>query len=257
MEPLLRAAPLTPARESIQKSGSYFLILQTSSPEGWLLNSWGGEPRKGLDCRKTNSASQGKSIFSRIQPDLEACRAGRTQRDNGRWVLGDTGHSATLQWRSTRSSWVCSSPWKRELIHGSGFSKVDTPVGWRTGKDGGGELKEGEEGLRLWSLHALGELGSIPAAHRALTDEGNPWHACFSEVDSNCIFLFYGFLDPGSLFQNLCTHTITDEVQRARALIIQSKTCAHYVGTSDRMHCMGAWSSPCTAQGSRSQGEEG
>lgn len=35
------------------------------------------------------------------------------------------------------------------------------------------------------------------------TDEGNPWHARFSEVDSNCIFLFYGFLDPGSLFQNL------------------------------------------------------
>lgn len=31
-------------------------------------------------------------------------------------------------------------PQKRELIHGSGFSKADTPVGWRTGNDGGGEL---------------------------------------------------------------------------------------------------------------------
>lgn len=32
----------------------------------------------------------------------------------------------------------------------------------KKGNDGGGELKEGEEGLRLWSLHALGESGLHP-----------------------------------------------------------------------------------------------
>lgn len=45
--------------------------------------------------------------------------------------------------------------------------------------------------------------------------------------------------------QDLCFKTcmhkkITDEVQRAHVLIIQSKTHAHYVGTSEHMHCMGA-----------------
>lgn len=152
-----------------------------------------------------NSASQGKSTVSRIQPALEACRAGRTQRDSSRQVLGDTGRSATLQWRSTRSSysWVCSSPQKREINSWLWLFQSGHASRMKKGNDGGGELKEGEEGLRLWSLHALGESGLHPCC--PLMKEIHGMHA-FQKWTVTVYSSFMDFWTQDLCFRT-CVHT--------------------------------------------------